>query len=200
MHPYKDDPNAPLFPAVYDGKVNPISGKRVDTMLRQLRAKAEIRKDVSPHKIRHARLTHLAKLGLIEMELRIFAGWEDDSHMPAVYVHMAGGDVEKKLLKLAGIEIDEDENEIKSLEPKVCPRCERKNPFDARFCNCGQILDPKTALEVDEVKEVLRKKLPVKDRLLTKLESFERMQADMKEYKKKIDALEQEVALLRQKN
>lgn len=193
MHPYRNDPKAPLFPAVYDGKVNFISERRVDAILKYMKKKAEIQKDVSPHKIRHARLTHLAKQGLNEMELRIFAGWEDDSPMPAVYVHMAGGDVEKKLLKMAGIDVEEDREEVKSLEPVVCPRCDRKNPFDAKFCNCGQVLNVKAALEFEEVKDVLREELSVGERLLAKLEAFERMQDEM-------HALRKEVKLLRTKS
>lgn len=153
MHPLKDKPEAPLFLSQLG---RPLSDRQIDTILRQLAKKAKIKKDVSPHKIRHARLTFLAKMGLNEVELRIFAGWEDDSPMPAVYVHLAGGDVEKKLLRLAGIDIEEDKAEVKSLEPKICPRCGQKNPFDAKYCNCGQLLDVKEGitLQKEDVKSL----------------------------------------------
>lgn len=42
------------------------------------------------------------------MELRLVAEWEKNSAMPEVYVHLSGGDIERKMLENAGlIDIDE---------------------------------------------------------------------------------------------
>ena len=83
---------------------------------------------IHPHAIRHDRLTVLTrsygkKQGLSEMELRLVAGWEKNSAMPEVYVHLSGADVERKLLENAGLVDDASDRMDTALEPRQCPRC-----------------------------------------------------------------------------
>lgn len=149
-HPFKNDPNAPLFP-VYDAfskdaKYKAMSPRTVANHLARWEQKAVINKPCNPHAIRHARLTDLARKGFTEMELRIFGGWSRSSRMPEVYIHLSGADVERKVLKVAGLlEEDETEDGLRALK---CPRCHKLNPPDARQClSCSLILDEKLAME-----------------------------------------------------
>ena len=152
QHPDKDNPDAPLFVTSrkYDGVPKRLDVRTVQNMIKTIAEHAGIAKNVHPHAFRHGRLTELVKMGFRESELRIIAGWEDDSKMPATYIHMSGDDVESKMLQAHGI-IEEDKEEVKdNLQPVVCPRCKIKNPQDAKYCStCSMILDAEMAMDLE---------------------------------------------------
>lgn len=78
----------------------------------------------------------------MESELRILAGWTKESNMAATYIHLSGGDVDRKLLAKNGLIKDDEELLLKTLNPGKCPRCSAENPVDAKYCSiCGLILD-----------------------------------------------------------
>ncbi|MDN7023615.1 integrase [Methanoculleus sp. FWC-SCC1] len=116
-----------------------------------------------PHAIRHARLTSLTrsngkKRELSEKELRLVAGWERNSAMPEVYVHLSGADVERKLLENAGFIDDSPDPADAALEPRQCPRCKNLNAHDALYCAaCSMALDERAAMKVDESTEEAKK-------------------------------------------
>jgi len=183
MHPLRSDADAPLFVTSrrYSGRPRRLDIRTVENKLTHASRVAHITKRVHPHAIRHARLTDLARgngnrPGLNEMELRLVAGWERNSAMPEVYVHLSGADVERKLLANAGIvEVETPQSEMK-LEPVRCPRCMSMNAHYAQYCaKCSMILNEKAAMEIDEsvekakaspeygaILEALRKDLGIK--------------------------------------
>jgi len=163
QHPLKTDANAPLFTTFhrYGAGTKRLQMPTIQNLLKRLARRAGIAKPVHPHAIRHARLTDLVrndggKRGLSEMELRLFAGWEKNSNMPEVYVHLSGGDIERKMLENAGL-ITIDDQAPSTLEPRHCPRCQALNPFDAMYCaKCSMALDERAAMKVDESTEVAK--------------------------------------------
>jgi integrase/ribosomal protein L40E len=164
QHPLKDDPDAPLFISMWKNFGSPLAVESAYYIIKQAAKKAKIKKDVSPHKFRHARLTDLAKKGFQDSELRIIAGWEADSKMPATYIHMAGADVEKKILAMHGVEEPEEEERVEErpTAPITCPRCLTRNPPDFKFCGrCSMVLDPKTAMELEGAKKTAGKVIDV---------------------------------------
>lgn len=153
QHPHRDNPDAPLFVTLrqYESGAKRLDIRTVQNMLKTVAENAGIKKNVHPHAFRHGKLTELVKQGFKEMELRIIAGWEADSKMPATYIHLSGEDVEKKLLATNGIIEDEVQEAKEELKPIECPRCKTKNPYDAKYCSqCSLVLDQKTALTLDE--------------------------------------------------
>lgn len=153
QHPDRDNPKAALF--VTDrkqgGKFKRLDPQSVNTLLIGLAEKAEVKKKVHPHAFRHGRLTDLAKQGFNEMELRIFAGWEKSSAMPATYLHLSGADIEKKILAKNGIIEEENTKLERSLQNVTCPRCNTKNSNGSKYCrNCSLLLDQKTAIEDEQ--------------------------------------------------
>jgi len=154
MHPCPNNPDAPLWARVRKGEIGSITEVAVQELLLRCRKRAGIRKRVHPHILRHTRLTELARK-LTEQELKIIAGWEKDSSMPSIYVHLSGRDGEEAILKAEGIKNEEEIKEDKHMEPLKCPRCQTINPFDAKFCYaCGYILSEKIAIEINEVREL----------------------------------------------
>ncbi|HNW79886.1 MAG TPA: tyrosine-type recombinase/integrase [Methanoregulaceae archaeon] len=152
MHPYRSEPSAPLFltNTRYGVGRKRLNLRTVENRLKYLKKKLNIVKPTNPHAIRHGRLTDLAKQGFSEMELRLIAGWEKSSAMPEVYVHLSGGDIERKMLQKAGF-VEGDFKEDQSLTPKDCPRCGTRNSWDGIYCSkCSMVLDSKSALMIDE--------------------------------------------------
>ena len=73
--------------------------------------------------------------------------------MASIYVHLSGRDMDRALLGIYGIKLEEKKEEEK-LKPKICPRCKEKNAYNAVFCSrCGLALDIKTAMEKSELRE-----------------------------------------------
>ena len=77
--------------------------------------------------------------------------------MPEVYVHLSGGDIERKMLEKAGF-VEATVNKEPSLQPRECPRCKALNTYDALFCaKCSMILVEEVARMVDESTEEAKK-------------------------------------------
>lgn len=71
--------------------------------------------------------------------------------MPEVYIHLSGGDIEKKMLEKAGFVTDDEEPRVVALEPQECPRCKTMNTYDALYCQaCSMALTEHAAYQVEE--------------------------------------------------
>jgi site-specific recombinase XerD/ribosomal protein L40E len=151
-HPLRGRPNAPLW--VNMGTVNrykPMSYPALAKILKVAAERAGLKKKVHPHKLRHSRATFLASK-LTEAQMNQVFGWRQGSKMPSIYVHLSGRDLDEAILGVYGLRKRSEEGEAK-LKPKICPRCQTPNQFDARFCvRCGLALDVKTAMEVEEAR------------------------------------------------
>ncbi len=130
MHPLNDDPEAWLWISL--SKFSRLSYNSLRTILRIIAEKAGVKKKVNPHAFRHARATHLAN-HLTEAQMKEFFGWVQDSDMASVYVHLSGRDVDRAILKLYGMEMDE-ESDGELLKPKKCMRCGETNPATNQVC------------------------------------------------------------------
>lgn len=155
QHPGKlDDPLFPVLPSM-----EKFSRRGAQNLVTRAAKRAGIEKNVHAHLFRHSKLTDLTKKGLGEMELRIFAGWENSSNMPATYLHLSGKDVEDKILAINGIKpIEKEEEEEIKTSIKTCTRCRTDNPFDAIYCrNCSMILDQEKAISIEKDKSEITK-------------------------------------------
>ncbi len=131
-HPQGDDKKNKLFP---------LWEPDLFSLIKRASKEAGIERRVWVHLFRHSRLTHLAK-HLTESELKVFAGWKAHSNMASVYVHLNGHDLDDKLVSIAqqGRPPPREEAEPSPLKPMKCSRCEKENPADALYCNCGMHL------------------------------------------------------------
>ncbi len=165
MHPLRTDANMPLFVTSrrYGHEPRRLSARTVENWLKYVARRLGMTKPIHPHAIRHARLTDLTrsngkKQGLSEMELRLVAGWEKNSAMPEVYIHLSGADVERKFLENAGFIDDTPDPADTALEPRQCPRCKNLNAHDALYCaTCSMALVEEAARKVDESTEEAKK-------------------------------------------
>lgn len=148
-HPYRNDPEAPLWICVGNRAKNvPMRYTAVASILKRLKARSGIKKRIHPHLFRHARATQLAQ-HLTEFQLKKMFGWTLGSRMAATYVHTSGLDFDSKLLELNGIK-KADTKESNADKPRKCPRCDKFNIPKSKFCfSCGMAFDIKTLINID---------------------------------------------------
>ncbi len=155
MHPFKDNPEAPLWPS-HKFKDKPIHRRTLIGLSVKYARKAGLKQQISPHTFRHSRATHLASV-LKEAAMREYFGWSKASDMPSVYVHLSGRDVDQALFEHYGIK-ERKETQDNPLKKKVCGRCKADNSVSARFCwRCWAAFDTTKAEELTaKALEVLR--------------------------------------------
>ena len=103
-------PNAPLFATIVSGSIRRMSIKTPNRLLYDLCERADLRR-ITPHMLRHTRLTELARKGLGDYQLKSFAGWTPDSKMAARYIHLSGRAHIPAVLAADGLISKHDEEE-----------------------------------------------------------------------------------------
>jgi site-specific recombinase XerD len=136
LHPRREDPDAPLWINALGG---PMRYEGLRSLVTRAAKRAGIKTRVHPHLLRHSRATFLANY-LTEAQLCARFGWIQGSEQPGTYVHLSGRDADEAILKLYGVEKDQDED-TRMLKPKRCGRCQVVNAFNAHMCGyCGTAL------------------------------------------------------------
>jgi site-specific recombinase XerD len=126
---------------------------RLTELIKRTAERAGIKKRIHAHLFRHSRATFLANK-LTEAQMKQYLGWTQSSKMAAVYVHMSGRDTEDAILSMNGLKLQEKENQIEELKPKLCVRCNKQRATTERFCpECGLILDE------DEARKIIQSEL-----------------------------------------
>ncbi|MEM0136039.1 MAG: tyrosine-type recombinase/integrase [Thermoplasmatales archaeon] len=116
-------------------------------------------KRLNPHKFRHNRATELApKLPPLILDKEM--GWNLDSSMPAVYVHLNDEEVDNAYLEANGIHVEKLTKEAR--KTRTCLRCKTVNPSNSEYClQCGSPLD------YNKLKEVESKEKDIESTLLS---------------------------------
>lgn len=136
-HPRKQEQDAPLWTNIKRNNEQP-SYTSFRYILKRAAKIAGVQKAVNPHAFRHARASHLSK-HLTEQQMKVYLGWTAASPMAAAYVNMSDNDVDDTILKMHGLNIEDDA--IDTMQPDRCPRCHELNMTGAMFCiQCGQSL------------------------------------------------------------
>jgi len=145
-HPFKDNPEAPLWVSTHNfatnGNPDNLSYNTMNEVIQNIAKHAGIKKRVNPYAFRHSRATFLSKY-LTDAELKVFLGHTQESRATAVYIHLSGKDIDDKLLKVYGIK-KETLKELNKPKPfATCPRCKEVNNADEIFCTkCWLPLNP----------------------------------------------------------
>ena len=106
------------------------------------------RTEVVPYTLRHSRATHLAT-ELREATMKEYFGWTQGSDMTEVYIHLSGKDIDREIMKMYGIEEEEDET-----TKKECGRCNKTYKGTENFCpRCGKAFDYEAEIDRDTVKD-----------------------------------------------
>jgi len=146
-------------------------------ILRVTVERAGIKKRITPQTLRHSRGTFLATK-ITEAQMNQIFGWKQGSDMPSIYVHLSGRDVDDAILGVYGLKKPSEEKP--KLTPKICPRCNISNAYDAKFCTrCGIALDITVANQIDEARHTTD---TIMDTLMKDQEFRELLLEKIKEY------------------
>lgn len=104
-----------------------IKRTRADEILKEMAAKAGIKKRVYWHLLRHTRATELAKLGMQETSMKRRFGWTEDSSQIKRYTSLSNEDVDDAYRNALGLGTKKKDMAI--------------NPIARRCVKCGKLID-----------------------------------------------------------
>lgn len=160
FHPYKEYLDAPLWISRSNrsrGKQYQHRGLAYSGLFQWIKQSEKVlNKKMWAKLFRHSRLSDLSKSGMPEDMMRLFAGWAPGSRMPEVYLHTHQKDMINKLRKIENLPVEEEEK-LSDIVPIICPRCQKENPHDVKYCiQCWMPLDTKVAIEDLMTMELLK--------------------------------------------
>lgn len=166
-HPLKSK-EAPLWVGLSPNKkCEALHWTGLKRLVERLAKNSNLEKNVFAYIFRHTRLSTLARF-MTEAQLCEFAGWEQGSDMPRMYIHFSGRDVDEALLKAYGLVKQEDTLIAKA--PRKCVRCSTLCESSAETCSkCGMALTLEAALKKDEEMKKMQEQI---DRMNRKFESL----------------------------
>lgn len=149
VHPDRNNLNAPLFVKVYRrGESGGLTYNDLSQVFQRLKERAGIQERIHPHLYRHTRASILAG-SVAEAPLESQMGWVHGSKMTQTYVHLSAQAQEMAVLKAYGLK--KEETVIQTHKAIKCPRCEKDNLSDAKYCRfCWLPLTVDEALKQQE--------------------------------------------------
>ena len=159
QHPKANNPDAMVFISTSaQAYGEPMNYHEMARALNRAKKRAGITRRIHPHLFRHTRASILASR-VAEAPLESQMGWIHGSRQTRTYVHLSAKDQDIAILKAYGIKPEED-NIVKDIAPKECPRCSTLNPSDAVYCRkCWLPLTIEATLELKEKEEHIEKEL-----------------------------------------
>lgn len=181
VHPCRNDPNAPVFCTLGDGK-RQIAVSSLELILKSAARRAGIKdKRLNPHAFRHAQATEKSRY-FTDAQLRTYLGWAKSSNMPSVYDHLKGESLDDDIRKLHGMLPQTIEPISRSIE---CPRCHRTLTGDVGYC--GYCMMPiseeaRAKMEADQIQE-MQERADIQAALDSIKKEKSNLHAEMKELK-----------------
>ncbi|PSQ27536.1 integrase [Halobacteriales archaeon SW_10_68_16] len=142
-HPAPNDPDAPLWCKL--DSPERLSYRMISQMFKKPGQRADIDKPLNITNFRKSSASFYAG-ELTQPYLEKRYGWVKQSDAAARYIAIFSDDVEKEILKIHGIETEEETEDIAPVE---CYRCTKLNTREARFCSrCGQVIQPEAMEDI----------------------------------------------------
>ncbi len=132
----------------------PMTYPALAKQIRRISERSGINRVFTPHIFRHSRITHLAQAGVNESVIKLMMWGSLKTKEFATYAHLTGGDIDKELFKLYGIEPAAAQISGDQMEPRICPHCHEPNSAISKHCHiCGHALTGDLLSSDKEVQE-----------------------------------------------
>jgi integrase len=155
-HPDRSDRDKPLWSKL--NSAEPVSDRMIYNVFEDAAEDAGVTRPVTLTNFRKSSAAFLASRNLNQAHIEDHHGWVRGSDAAARYISVFGEDSEREFARLHGKDVSADEPD--PIAPIDCPTCGRENDREASFCDrCGQVLDPETAVEVEDAEESLQETL-----------------------------------------
>jgi len=134
-HPYKDNPDAPLFCKI--SNCEPMGYSTLRKVLLTLKERSGLKKPVNSHNFRKSSASFYAHSPeLSELEVKTRYGWTKDSKMLRIYARVDEKKVNDKILQMNGLKEKTDSNGYSDkMKPVQCRFCSTIVPAGQEFCN-----------------------------------------------------------------
>lgn len=182
-HPFKNEPEAPLFCVISLRKFkigndkikkfgNPLGYQSVLSFFKELKQRSGIKKPLHAHVFRHASATDRALQGFQEKELRVIYGWSGNSRMVDLYCNFDSQQVDEKILEKDGKIVKKD-NKAVIVNAIICPQCSKENIPTNLYCSiCNTDLQKKSITEETNKTIQLLLEIAKNPELMKQLEEF----------------------------
>ena len=159
QHPKANNPDSMVFVSTSaQAYSEPMNYPEMARALNRAKKRAGITRRIHPHLFRHTRASILASR-VAEAPLESQMGWIHGSRQTRTYVHLSAKDQDMAILKAYGIKPEED-NTVRDISPKACPRCNALNPSNAVYCRkCWLPLTIEATLELKVKEEHIEREL-----------------------------------------
>lgn len=187
QHPTKN-PNDPLWPRKFRYKYKEKKFANIDyrgayEIIKRLKERASIEREINLKLFRHLRATLLAKDPRIAPQIKkAFLGHSPHSNtFERVYTHFSQDDVVNEILASYGLKQQEEETiqHIPELKGETCPRCNTPIAKNDKYCfKCWFVLDQEEALKKEEERE---KQSEIIQKQATELEALKHFTTELSE-------------------
>jgi integrase len=152
---YPGDPTgeAPVFLSRFG---HPFTHSTFTKQLRNIGVRAGIQKKLTPHLLRHCRVTDMISSGAKESIVSLMCWGSVGSQMMKKYLHLSGVQVDEEIARLYGIRPAGRPNKGEEFKPRQCPSCGEVSSPTTRFCGtCGRSLTEGARDEEGEVRQFM---------------------------------------------
>jgi len=159
VHPYKDDPEAPLWVEMRYNmttlKYEALNYKAAYQMVKRLQKRLAFKKNLHPHLFKHKAVTSWILDGLSEQQINHRAGWAPSSKQIIVtYGNFTDQEMNDGVWEHYGLKT-EDRRQVTL---KKCPRCNNVLKPGDRFCSqCSLVLDQVALQDMQTYEEDFRR-------------------------------------------
>ncbi len=114
----------------------PLTHAAATTQINRIASRSGISKRITPHLLRHSRITHLVQQGMQESVIKQMMWGSVNSRQLATYLHLTGEDVDNEVLRTNGLELKtKRESALKAVQ---CPKCSTVYASTSDTCpRCG---------------------------------------------------------------
>lgn len=162
VHPYTDNPEAPLFTSTRLTSATQTyeawAYVAAYNMVKRLQKTTGINKRLFPHLFRHKAITDRILDGLTEQQIKHWAGWTPESGQLTRYGNWTDQEMTDSIYEHYGLK----KEDTRQVTLKQCPRCHNVLKADDRFCSqCSLVLDSKAFEVIQEQKNNMLQLLSV---------------------------------------
>jgi integrase/recombinase XerD len=114
----------------------PLTHAAATTQINRIASRSGLEKRITPHLLRHSRITHLVQQGMQESVIKQMMWGSVNSRQLATYLHLTGDDVDNEVLRTNGLELKaKKEPGLKAVQ---CPKCATVYASTSDTCpRCG---------------------------------------------------------------
>ena len=154
---YPGDPNGDAY--VFLTRFNhPFTHSIFTKNLRNIAARAGVEKKITPHLLRHTRVTDMISSGAKESIVSLMCWGSVGSQMMKKYLHLTGVQIDDEIARLYGIRPAGRPKKDEEFKPRQCPHCGEVASPTSRFCpRCGSPLTEEAKTQVQSLTDTVDK-------------------------------------------